>query len=362
MKFSEEFRDNKLVQEIAHRLRRPEHNLTIMEVCGTHTTSISRFGLRALLPEGVRLVSGPGCPVCVTDQRDIDAFLALGGVEGAILTSFGDMLRVPGSTTSLERLRAAGTDVRMVYSPMDAVEIARQNPDREVVFFGVGFETTTPATALAIKLAERERIRNFSVYCVHKTMPAALRALLTGNDLAVSGLLLPGHVSTITGVRSYDFIAAEFGVPCAVAGFEPVDILLGIESIIKQIESGVAEVSNAYPRAVHDQANEKAQALIGEVFTECDSNWRGLGCIAASGLRISDKYKDWDAEVRFSEFVNDLPAPAEINCRCGDILRGIMDPPGCPLFGTVCTPADPVGPCMVSNEGACAAAYKYGGV
>ncbi|MDH7602392.1 MAG: hydrogenase formation protein HypD [Armatimonadota bacterium] len=361
MRFSDEFRDESLVREAALRLREYEGTAaTIMEVCGTHTMSAARFGLRSLLPEGISLISGPGCPVCVTDQRDIDAFLAIGGCDGVVLCTFGDMVRVPGSYTSLERLRAEGADVRVVYSPSDAIDIAAENPSRDVVFFGVGFETTVPATAAAIRSANQAQLRNFYVYSCHKTMPPALRALLASGETAVSGLLLPGHVTTIIGSRAYEFIPREFGVPCAVAGFEPLDMLLGIEAILRQIAEKNPRVDNAYKRAVKEQPNERACELINDVFVPCDSVWRGIGTIAESGLEIAPKYSAFDAKKRFSELVESIRPTMNTSCRCGDVLRGAIKPGECALFGTTCTPATPVGPCMVSSEGACAAAYKYG--
>ena len=362
MRYSDEFRDRVLVHEIASRIAKHEGvSAAIMEVCGTHTMSAARFGLSSLLPPGVALVSGPGCPVCVTDQRDIDAFLAIGRVEGVILTSFGDMLRVPGSETSLEKLRAAGADVRVVYSPMDAVEIARENPESQVVFFGVGFETTMPATAVAVRVAAESAVENFSMFCCHKTMPAALRALLSAGEVKLSGLLLPGHVTTIIGARAYDFIPREFGIPCAVTGFEPVDMMLGIESILRQMSEGSARVDNVYPRAVHDEANEQAARLLSEVFVTADATWRGIGVIPDSGVEIAPRYARLDAKRRFAGVMAGMREPAASPCRCGEVLRGVMSPVDCPLFGTECTPSDPVGPCMVSSEGACAAAFKYGG-
>ena len=363
MKFSEEFRDRGLVEQICRRIAsRLAVRATIMEVCGTHTMSVARFGLKSLLPPDVRLVSGPGCPVCVTDQHDIDSFLALGEQPGVILASFGDMLRVPGSSTSLERLRAAGADVRVVYSPLDAVDVARENPEREIVFFGIGFETTMPSTALAIRAAADARVGNFTVYCVHKTMPAALRALLSADEVRVSGLLLPGHVSTIIGADAYTFIAEELGVPCAVAGFEPVDILLAIESILDQVRASKPTVGNAYKRAVPAKANERARALIEDVFVPCDARWRGIGVIPDSGIAIADSYGSFDAKRIFADALALVKPAPETPCRCGEVLRGVMLPVDCPYFGASCTPTDPIGPCMVSSEGACAAAYKYGGL
>lgn len=363
MKYSEEFRDREMVQTIAQRMRGIESGpATIMEVCGTHTMSAARFGIRSLLPKGVRLVSGPGCPVCVTDQQDIDAFLALGEVPGTVLVSFGDMLRVPGTNTSLERQRALGLDIRIIYSPLDSVDIAANEPDKQIVFFGVGFETTMPAIALAIATAAERKLTNFSVYCVHKTMPNALRALLMSGEVKVTGLLLPGHVTTIIGADAYDFIADEFHVPCAVTGFEPVDMMLGIESVLKQHAAGEARIDNMYRRVVTKQANPLASKLLDRVFEACDVQWRGLGTIPMSGVCIREEFSAYDAKRRFPEQVASVPAACETACLCGDVLRGVILPSDCPLFGTACTPTDPIGPCMVSSEGACAAAYRYGGM
>jgi hydrogenase expression/formation protein HypD len=360
MKFSEEFRDQKLVRDAARRLGRLSGApATIMEVCGTHTMSVARFGLKSLLPPGVRLVSGPGCPVCVTDQADIDAFLAMGDIPDAILASFGDMLRVPGSAASLERQRAEGTEVRVVYAPLDAVAIARQNPRKQVIFFGVGFETTMPATALALQGAAREDLKNFTVFCVHKTMPAALQALLEGGEVRVAGLLLPGHVAAVAGVEAFRFIPAHFHLPCAVAGFEPLDILLGLEAILRRLKTGTPGVDNAYRRAVPTAANPRAQSLLQEVFASADAAWRGLGVIPGSGVKLREKYASFDAAVRFQEIIAATAPALSTACRCGEVLRGILAPGECRLFGRTCTPAQPAGPCMVSGEGACAAAFRY---
>jgi hydrogenase expression/formation protein HypD len=363
MKFIDEFRDQALVQDLARRLGAlaafTKSPATVMEVCGTHTMAAARFGLKSLLPPGVALISGPGCPVCVTGQSDLDAFLALGLEPGVVLVSFGDMLRVPGTHTSLEGLRAQGAEVRVVYSPLDAVELARAKPSKHLVFFGVGFETTMPATALAIQTAARYELDNFSVCCVHKTMPAALKTLLSSGEVRVSGLLCPGHVTTIIGTEAYDFIPAEFGLPCAVTGFEPVDMLLGIESILRQMKEGKAGVDNVYTRAVRVPANPKARELLAAVFAPDDASWRGLGVIPGSGVKIRDVYARFDARARFPQIWERLTPPPPSPCRCGEVLRGVMRPMGCPLFATICTPAQPLGPCMVSTEGACAAAYRY---
>ncbi len=363
MKYIDEFRDQALVQELVRRLASlaalTKNPATVMEVCGTHTMAAARFGLKSLLPPGVKLISGPGCPVCVTAQIDLDAFLALGTEPHVILASFGDMLRVPGTDITLEGLRAQGADVRVVYSPLDAVELARQTPEKHVVFFGVGFETTMPATALAIKTAAHYGLDNFSVWCVHKTMPAALKALLSSGEVRVSGLLCPGHVTTIIGAEAYDFIPAIFNLPCAVTGFEPIDMLLGIESILRQLKQGKAIVDNVYTRAVQVPANPRAQALLAEVFAPEDAQWRGLGIIPGSGAGIRAAYVRFDARARFPQVWENLTPPPPSACRCGEVLRGVLRPVECPLFAARCTPAQPLGPCMVSNEGACAAAYRY---
>lgn len=361
MRYSDEFRDGDIVASIVRRIRdlagRPA---TIMEVCGTHTMSAGRFGLRSLLPPEVELISGPGCPVCVTSRYDIDQFLALAAEPGVIIATFGDMLRVPGSHASLERARANGADVRVVYSPLDAVEIAQGESEKHVVFFGVGFETTMPAVVLAITTAAECKTANFSVYCVHKTMPSALRALLSSGEVGVSGLLLPGHVTTIIGADAYNFIPHEFRVPCAVAGFEPVDMLLGIEAVLRQIAEDNPRVENVYKRAVEDRPNPRAAELLDEVFEPCDSEWRGLGVIPGGGVRIRPNYSRYDASVRFAAILTQVPPPPLTVCRCGDVLRGVMRPSECLMFGTTCAPSNPIGPCMVSSEGACAAAYRYG--
>jgi hydrogenase expression/formation protein HypD len=360
MKFSEEFRDLSLVQEIVRRMQQlGPQPATIMEACGTHTMAVARFGLKSLLPPQVKLLSGPGCPVCVTATEDLDAFLALGKRPRAVLTSFGDMLRVPGTETSLERERAQGAEVRLVYAPLDAVDLAKQNPQKQVIFLAVGFETTMPATALALQAAAAENLDNFSVFCVHKTMPVALRALLAAGEIKISGLLLPGHVTTIIGAAAYNFIPQDFHLPGAVAGFEPLDVLLGIDSILRQLHEGTAFVDNVYPRAVKASPNPRAQELLQEVFAPTTATWRGLGESPASGVKIRDKYAAFDARARFPEVLAQLPPPRPSPCQCGEVLRGTLTPQDCQQFAQTCTPAHPLGPCMVSNEGTCAAVYRY---
>lgn len=334
----------------------PEH-ATLMEVCGTHTVAIARNGIRDLMPEGCKLASGPGCPVCVTANRDIDAVIALARVENAILTTFGDMTRVPGSSSSLLKEQAAGRDVRIVYSPLDALSIAQANPDRPVVFVGVGFETTTPLVAMTIKRAAALGLKNFSVYAAHKNMPGALDVLMGDSELKVDALILPGHVSTIIGIEPYRFLAEKYGIPGVITGFEPLDVLQGIAMLMRQLHEGRAEIENAYARGVMAEGNPVALAAIDDVFETCTATWRGLGPIEGSGYRIREQYAQFDALRRFEPEIEETREPR--GCRCGDVLRGIMAPNECPLFRTVCSPENPVGPCMVSSEGSCAAYYRY---
>lgn len=323
----------KSIQELA-----PEH-ATLMEVCGTHTVAIARNGIRSLMPEGCRLASGPGCPVCVTSNHDIDAAIALARVPGVILTTFGDMTRVPGSTSSMLKEQAAGRDIRIVYSPLDALSIAKENPERPVIFVGVGFETTTPLVAMAIKRAAAMGLENFSVYAAHKNMPGALDVLMGDPQLKVDALILPGHVSTIIGVEPYAFLAEKYGIPGVIAGFEPLDVLQGIAMLMRQLHEGRAEIENAYARGVMPQGNPVALAAIDDVFETCTATWRGLGAIEGSGYRIREEYARFDALRRFDVEVEPTVEPR--GCRCGDVLRGIMAPSECPLFRTVCSPKTP---------------------
>ena len=330
---------------------------TLMEVCGTHTVAIARNGIRNLMPEGVRLASGPGCPVCVTSNRDIDTVIALCRIPEVTIATFGDMTRVPGSTSSLIKEQAAGRPVQIVYSPLDALTLAQQQPDRQVVFVGVGFETTTPLVAAAIKRAKDLDLKNFTVFCAHKNMPGALETLVNDPQLNIDALILPGHVSTIIGIEPYQFLAKEYGIPGVVTGFEPVDVLQGIAMIMRQLHEGRADIEIAYTRGVMPQGNPVALAAIDEVFEACTSTWRGLGEIPGSGYRIREEFADYDAVRRFQPEVEPTQDPK--GCRCGDVLRGALAPDECPLFRKVCTPENPVGPCMVSSEGSCAAYYRY---
>lgn len=353
------FKDPALASELVRTIARfaPSDGATLMEVCGTHTVSIARAGIRDLMPEGVHLASGPGCPVCVTSNHDIDTVVALARIPGVTIATFGDMTRVPGSTSSLLAEQAAGRSVQIVYSPLDALVLAQEHPDRQVVFVGVGFETTTPLVARAIKRAADLGLRNFSVFGAHKNMPGALEAIVADPQLRVDALILPGHVSTIIGSRPYGFLAERYGIPGVVTGFEPVDMLQGIAMIMRQLQEGRAEIEIAYARGVMEEGNPCALAAIDEVFETCTATWRGLGPIPGSGYRLRPQYAQFDAVARFQPQVESSVDPK--GCRCGDVLRGAMTPHQCPLFRKVCTPENPVGPCMVSSEGSCAAYYRY---
>ena len=353
------FRDPELVRSLIARIQRTagEREINLMEVCGTHTMSIGRYGFRSVMPTGLRLLSGPGCPVCVTANDDIDRAIALSRIPGVTITTFGDMVRVPGSTSTLAREKAAGRDIRAVYSPRDAIELASREPQREVVFLGVGFETTTPAIAASILEACARGIDNFSVLSMHKTTSPALRAIANDPETAIDGFILPGHVSTITGLAPFRFLAEEYGIPGVVTGFEPVDILEGIALLIDMIERGAPAIENAYRRGACDEGNQTARQIAERVFEPCDATWRGLGVLPASGMRIRARYSRFDARERFAVEIE--PAQEPRGCRCGDVLRGTIAPSSCPLFDTACTPEHPVGPCMVSSEGSCAAYHTY---
>lgn len=327
-----------------------------MEVCGTHTMSIARFGIKNLLPKNVNLLSGPGCPVCVTPNETIDKMIALTKIPNLTIATFGDMMRVPGSTSSLMKEKAKGASIEIVYSPLDAIDLAK-NSKNEVVFLGIGFETTTPTTAATIIRAEELALPNFSVFCAHKNMPGALNLIASDNEVKVKGLILPGHVSTITGLSMYEFLSKDYKLPGVVSGFEAIDIMQAIDMLVTQIKNGESKIENAYKRGVRNEGNKTALDLIDEVFETCDSSWRGLGNIASSGYKIRKKYSAFDAENKF----NIKPEPTKENkaCKCGNVLKGIIKPSDCHLFGKTCNPENPIGPCMVSNEGSCAAFYKY---
>jgi len=344
--------------ELADVCERYGGPIRLMEVCGTHTMALFRTGLRSLLPANLKLVSGPGCPVCVTAQRTIDATIELAARPDVIIATYGDMMRVPGRTGSLEQRRAQGAEVRVVYSVRDAVELAGHHPDRTVVFLGVGFETTAPATAAAILEAERRTLSNFCVLCAHKLIVPAMLAILAAGDVPLDGFLCPGHVSVIIGADAYRPIVDRYARACVVAGFEPVQILRGILHLARQIAERQARVENVYPIAVSPQGNRIAQELLERVFRVADAPWRALGVIPASGLQIAPAYERFDAVRRFDIKLGEDHDPE--GCRCGEVIQGKLDPPACPLFSTRCTPNHPIGPCMVSSEGTCAAWYKYG--
>ncbi len=358
MKFLDEYRDAEQARKLARQIHRlVTRPWTLMEVCGGQTHAIVKFGIDGLLTEAITLLHGPGCPVCVTPIEIIDQALDIAARPGVIFTSFGDMLRVPGSAADLLSVKAAGGDVRMVYSPLDAVKLAEQNPDREVVFFGVGFETTAPATALAVDQAARKQLKNFSMLASHVLVPPALEALLSSPDCRVQGFLAAGHVCAVMGFEEYVPLAAKYHVPIVVTGFEPLDILQGVLMAVSQLESGRAGVENQYRRAVRREGNRPAQELIRKVFRVVPRRWRGLGEIPRSGLGLAEAYAAFDAERKFGLAGRPVVEPAD--CRAGEILRGLKMPHQCPAFGTQCTPEHPVGALMVSSEGACAAYYRY---
>lgn len=344
---------NRLLEAICH-VHKPA---VLMEVCGTHTMAIARTGIRNLLPSHISLLSGPGCPVCVTSQSDIDAVINLVSDQNITLLTFGDMIRVPGSVGSLQEARSQGADVRVVYSPLDALKLARHNPDREMVFLGIGFETTAPVVAHTIKEAAQLNIPNFSVLSLHKLVPPALEVLFSDNEIKVDGLICPGHVSMIIGLKPYESLAIRYQQPCVVTGFDDFDILEGICMLLKQIMNGQAKAENQYKRVVKPQGNPVALELLNEVFEPAEARWRGLGAIPGSGLAVRNRFAAYDARRRFD--IPELEEKSLKGCACGSILTGKISPPQCALFGRACTPLNPVGPCMVSQEGACAAYYRY---
>ncbi|AWK85668.1 hydrogenase formation protein HypD [Azospirillum thermophilum] len=374
MKFVDEFRDPAQVRALLARIGRlvdriggtRDRPVTIMEICGGHTHAIFRFGLHRLTPEGLEFVHGPGCPVCVLPMARVDDCVELAQRPGVLLTTFGDAVRVPGTRGSLLQAKADGADVRIVYSPLDALELARRTPGREVVFFALGFETTMPATAAAVLQAEREGIANFTLFCNHITVPPPLRALLQDPDMRLDGFVGPGHVSMVIGTEPYRFIAEEFHRPVVVSGFEPADLLQSVAMVLEQIAQGRAAVENQYARVVRPEGNPRALALMDRVFEPRDRfEWRGLGEIDSSGMRMRERYAAFDAERKFGVGYGAgraRPAPESDGCRCGDVVKGAMKPPACPLFGTACTPQSPVGALMVSSEGSCAAYHQYAGL
>ncbi|MBM3235204.1 hydrogenase formation protein HypD [Candidatus Poribacteria bacterium] len=369
MKYLDEYRDAEIARKIIANISATStREMRLMEVCGTHTVAIFRSGIKNMLPPNISLLSGPGCPVCVTPNENIDKALYLAMQKDVILTTFGDMIKVPGSKTSLEKERAQGADIRVIYSALDALDIARRNPPKQVVLLGIGFETTSPTIASAILSADKEGLDNFFILAAHKLIPPAMKALLDAEEVRIDGFLCPGHVSTIIGSSPYQFIPTDYGLPCVIAGFEPLDMLQSILMAVQQIEKQEAKVEIEYRRAVRPPGNITALKVLYEVFDICDARWRGLGIIPKSGLQLKEKYRQFDAESAFAippaPFIkggeNVSPSGESKGCLCGEILRGIKVPTDCTLFGKVCTPEEPVGPCMVSSEGTCAAYFKYG--
>ncbi len=358
MKYVDEFRSRRLIDRVAGQIRESvtaSRAYNFMEVCGTHTMNIFRFGLKAMLPENINLISGPGCPVCVTPNEFLDKAIWLSAMPNVIITTFGDILKVPGSHSSLEKERARGAKIKIVYSTTDALEIAKRNRDKEVVFLGVGFETTAPTVAQSILSAQRLGVKNYSVLCGHKTMPEVLRALVEDRDVGIDGFLLPGHVSAIIGTRQYEFLSKKYNKRCVVAGFEPLDIVQAILMLVKQ---NTPRVAIQYTRIIERTGNRLAQRAIAKVFRKRPSVWRGLGAIEDSGLAIRAEFSKFDAEAKFAPKAG--LSKENRNCLCGEVLKGLKRPPECKLFGKLCSPEHPVGACMVSSEGACAAYYRYG--
>ena len=344
-------------QQLLKAIQNVQQPLALMEVCGTHTMAIARSGLRELAPAHLKLLSGPGCPVCVTAQRDIDALLYLVREHKVILATFGDMMRVPGTNSTLQEERSRGADIRVVYSPLDALKLARAYPEQEVVFLGIGFETTIPAVAVCVDTAMKENLKNFSLFSLHKIVPPALELICSDPDLHINGLICPGHVAAVTGIEPFAHIAEHFRIPCVVTGFTTLDILEGIIMLLYQIQHNQAQAEIQYKRVVKPEGNYQARQIIDLVFTSAPSSWRGLGILDNSGLVLWDTYQDWDAHKKFN-----IPEFEEIpikGCACGQILTAKQTPPECALFGSACTPINPIGPCMVSQEGACAAYYRY---
>lgn len=357
MKYIDEYRDKKLVEKLQSQIKALSVKpVTFMEVCGGHTWAIQKFGIPSLLPDNIKLVSGPGCPVCVTGRRFIDHAIALCRLKEVIMTTYGDLMRVPGSTSSLSLEKSKGCDVRMVYSVLDALKMARENPAKKVVFLGIGFETTAPASAAGIINAAKENLNNFFVLSSHKIMPPAMGALID-EGVAISGYIAPGHVSVITGAKIYSGIPQKYAVGCVISGFEPVDILQSVYMLVRQVENNDCKVEIQYKRAVNYEGNLKAQRMMDDVFTLRDDWWRGLGTLPDSGLGINNTYSNYDAEKMFEVEVE--PTREDKGCICGLILKGLNKPTDCKLFGKVCTTSNPVGACMVSHEGACNAYFRF---
>ena len=360
MKYIDEFRDNKIAKHLSRAIfdrARPLKSVNLMEVCGTHTMSICKFGIRRLLPESINLISGPGCPVCVTPKSYIDAAVEFSRLPETIVATFGDMMRVPGSYSSLTEERSKGRSVKVVYSALDAVEIAEKNPGKKVIFLGIGFETTSPTVAASLLYAKKKGLKNFFVYPGHKVIMPAMKALVEGGEVNIHGFLCPAHVSAIIGTIPYGIITEKYKIPCVIAGFEPIDILQGILMLVGQIGSKRSKVENQYKRVVKKSGNKKALDLMARVFSVEDSEWRGIGMIPKSGLTLSKAYARFNARNAFS--LPHIKTRPDKGCICGSVLKGVNTPLDCRLFGRTCTPEKPIGACMVSSEGTCAAYYRY---
>jgi len=360
MRYVDEFRNGKFAKKLVEEIKNvSKKKIKLMEVCGTHTVAIFKYGLSQLMPENITLLSGPGCPVCVTPNETIDKAIWLVKQRGVILTTFGDMVKVPGSSSSLSQEKSEGYDVRIVYSTMDALKIAQNNLAKKVLFFAIGFETTAPTIAASILEAKRLKLTNYYILADHKLIPPAMKALLDTKELSLDGFICPGHVSTIIGAEPYEFIIKDYRIPCVITGFEPLDILQAILMLVKQIEDNKPKVEIQYKRAVKYEGNPSALNRLYEVLEETDSNWRGIGVIPNSGLRLREKYRDFDIENIFE--IKQEKTKYVSGCLCGEVLRGVRIPTECKYFGKLCTPENPVGACMVSIEGACSAYYKYRG-
>jgi len=359
LKYISEFRRTGLADGLISQIRRKSKKpVRFMEFCGGHTVAIFRYGIRQILPETIEMVSGPGCPVCVTANADLDRAIALSRVPDVIITTFGDMLKVPGSHSSLQKVKAEGADVRMVYSTLDALKIAGDNPEKSVVFLGIGFETTAPTIAASVLQAAEKNIENYFVLSQHKLCPPVIRAILDSGEVKLHGLVCPGHVSAVIGSKPWDFIARDYGIPCVVSGFEPLDILQCIDMLVAQVENGESRVEIAYRRGVRPNGNQEALKLMEQVFEPCPADWRGIGEVPDSGLKLRKEYRRFDAELAFD--IEPGPTYEPEGCICGEVLRGVSTPLNCRLFRKACTPEYPVGPCMVSSEGTCSAYYLYG--
>lgn len=361
MKYIEEYRNTEIQKEIITEIQKYgkliKKKVNIMEVCGTHTMTIGKYGIRKLMPDNINLISGPGCPVCVTPEYYIDNAIELSKNKDVFITTFGDMMKVPGSFSSLEREKANGSKIFVVYSPLDALEIAQQNKNKKVIFLSIGFETTTPLSALTLKKAKEKKIKNFYLLVGNKLIPPVMEFLLKEKDTEIDGFICPGHVSVVIGTEPYMKISKKFNVSCVISGFEPLDVLLSIFLILKKIEEGKPDVINEYKRTVKEKGNFKAKKAIEDVFEIIDSEWRGIGIVENSGLRLKEEFKNFDAEKEFHININS--SKEKKSCLCGEILKGKKSPFDCPLFEKNCNPENPIGPCMVSSEGTCSAYYKY---